>query len=348
MHEQDSSSKKGLYDMHVVSSVNADLENNSFVTWFEETSTHDEKYVFGNIKSSKKIVVFITSAFLKELSDPESTSSEEFHYALTHKGSENFIPVVLDEEMLDQKKWSGAIIKLTALKYINMTSDVFRKKNMQQLFVALRTEPSKGSTTHILDNIESKLTENKLTELNVKSQTSPAARQKKVPSSHHKVIIQQQRSFGSDRSQRAFGSGRRAYSAGKNGFSKGQRQFGSGKALSWTVVRNDSRKGSKGPWAGGRNYSNSSYDNGAMSANKIQQMFDADMNDILEMILDHGESRNGGGFSISYSKLMEQCGEEREVLSGLLNRARNKGVVEFTGDQLAGNIADDKRMISLR
>jgi len=109
-----------------VSIINTALKNRGLKTWF------DENKIEGNIRfkmaegidNTKCIVVFITKEYRDKVNglDMKDNCKYEFTYAMNQLGSQNMIPVIMDTEMRDQKKWKGELgAALGGMLYIDFS-----------------------------------------------------------------------------------------------------------------------------------------------------------------------------------------------------------------------------------
>ena len=112
-----------------VSRVNAMLNRMGVKTWFDEQQLGGQDVVLqitAGIDKAKCFVVFLTQRYMDKVNEPLDDRIDyckvEFRYAVTHKGAGRIIVVVMEPELLDITKWTGAVGGLigTGL-YINMT-----------------------------------------------------------------------------------------------------------------------------------------------------------------------------------------------------------------------------------
>jgi len=106
--------------------VNNALKKRGLNTWF------DENKLTGNIRfkmaegidNTKCIVVFITREYRDKVNgiDMKDNCKYEFSYAVNQIGSQNMIPVVMEEEMKDPKTWKGELgAALGSMLYIDLS-----------------------------------------------------------------------------------------------------------------------------------------------------------------------------------------------------------------------------------
>ena len=108
-----------------VKKVNMELQKRGLKTWFDETQMD------GNIRfrmaegidNTKCVVVFITKEYRDKVNGIDMTDNckYEFSYAMNQLGSQNMIPVVLETEMRDTKKWKGELgAALGSMMYVDL------------------------------------------------------------------------------------------------------------------------------------------------------------------------------------------------------------------------------------
>jgi endonuclease YncB( thermonuclease family) len=108
--------------------VNNALKNRGLNTWF------DENQLTGNIRfkmaegidNTKCAIVFITREYRDKVNgiDMKDNCKYEFSYAVNQLGPQNMIPVIMDQEMKDQKKWKGELgAALGSMMYLDLTCE---------------------------------------------------------------------------------------------------------------------------------------------------------------------------------------------------------------------------------
>ena len=111
---------------HFVKRVNMELQKRGLKTWF------DENQMDGNIRfrmaegidNTKCVVVFITKEYRDKVNGIDMTDNckYEFSYAMNQLGSQNMIPVILEAEMRDTKKWKGELgAALGSMMYVDLS-----------------------------------------------------------------------------------------------------------------------------------------------------------------------------------------------------------------------------------
>ena len=116
-------------------------------TWFDETQMD------GNIRfrmaegidNTKCVVVFITKEYRDKVNGIDMTDNckYEFSYAMNQLGSQNMIPVVLEAEMRDTKKWKGELgAALGSMMYVDLSVASLSKdqKETEETMIELKYE----------------------------------------------------------------------------------------------------------------------------------------------------------------------------------------------------------------
>ena len=119
--------------------VNRELQKRGWKTWF------DENQMDGNIRfrmaegidNTKCVVVFITREYRDKVNGIDMTDNckYEFSYAMNQLGSQNMIPVVLETEMRDTKKWKGELgAALGSMLYVDLSpTSLMKEETMLEL-----------------------------------------------------------------------------------------------------------------------------------------------------------------------------------------------------------------------
>jgi endonuclease YncB( thermonuclease family) len=108
--------------------VNYALKYRGLNTWF------DENQLSGNIRfkmaegidNTKCAIVFITKEYRDKVNgiDMKDNCKYEFSYAVNQLGPQNMIPVIMDHDLKDQKKWKGELgAALGCMMYIDLTCE---------------------------------------------------------------------------------------------------------------------------------------------------------------------------------------------------------------------------------
>jgi len=130
---------KDEHNHQIVSDINRALKESDVVTWFDEDRMEGNipQQMADGIDRSKKVVVFVTRRYMEKVNQSgHDNCKKEFQHAA---GRKTLIPVVLDPEMLDQKKWFGTLnLEIGPLKYIDMSTPDKRKANMAQLIEKIK------------------------------------------------------------------------------------------------------------------------------------------------------------------------------------------------------------------
>jgi len=146
-----------------VKKVNLELQKRGWKTWF------DENQMDGNIRfrmaegidNTKCVVVFITKEYRDKVNGIDMTDNckYEFSYAMNQLGSQNMIPVVLETEMRDTKKWKGELgAALGSMLYIDLSE-------MNETILELKYEDISRRIRKIVDREKRK--SNKITDKTV-------------------------------------------------------------------------------------------------------------------------------------------------------------------------------------
>lgn len=107
-----------------VAKINAALKSKGLITWFDEEKMEGnvrEKMLEG-INNCKCVVVFITKRYMdKVASDNAGDNCKlEFNFAALKKGNSKMVPVVMEPEVRNTKKWHGMVdFELSGLLYVD-------------------------------------------------------------------------------------------------------------------------------------------------------------------------------------------------------------------------------------
>ena len=135
----------------LVNKVNLELQKRGVKTWF------DENQIDGNIRfrmaegidNTKCFVVFITKEYRNKVNGMDMTDNckYEFSYAMNQLGSQNMIPIVLETEMRDTKKWKGELgAALGNMLYIDLT-DLFSDLKYEEIYQRILKIISRSNTS---------------------------------------------------------------------------------------------------------------------------------------------------------------------------------------------------------
>jgi hypothetical protein len=136
-----------------VKKVNLELQKRGLKTWF------DENQMDGNIRfrmaegidNTKCVVVFITKEYRDKVNGIDMTDNckYEFSYAMNQLGSQNMIPVVLETEMRDTKKWKGELgAALGSMLYVDLS---LSKDPKEETMLELKYEDISRKIRKIVD-----------------------------------------------------------------------------------------------------------------------------------------------------------------------------------------------------
>ena len=108
-----------------VAAVNRALKALGIVTWFDDERMEGQvrKKMAEGIENTHCIVVFITALYRDKVNggDMRDNCQYELSYAVEQLGPQKMIPVVMEPEMRDSKKWRGQLgAALGGLLYVDM------------------------------------------------------------------------------------------------------------------------------------------------------------------------------------------------------------------------------------
>ena len=127
-----------------VKKVNAALKTRGLKTWLDENRIDGSirfKMAEG-IDNTKCVVVFITKEYREKVNgvDMKDNCKYEFSYAMNQLGSQNMVPVILEPEMRDTRKWKGELgAALGSMLYVDLSdtynlSETEYEKKMDEVF----------------------------------------------------------------------------------------------------------------------------------------------------------------------------------------------------------------------
>jgi hypothetical protein len=122
------------------------------------------------IDNTKCVVVFITKEYRDKVNGIDMTDNckYEFSYAMNQLGSQNMIPVVLETEMRDTKKWKGELgAALGSMLYVDLSLSTDTKlskdpKETEETMIELKYEDISRKIRKIVDR--EKRRSNKITD----------------------------------------------------------------------------------------------------------------------------------------------------------------------------------------
>ncbi|RYH22438.1 TIR domain-containing protein [archaeon] len=123
-----------------VQAINAALKAKGLLTWMDEQLPRPDMivtHVCKGIDRSRSMVLFLTKSYIDKVmaNGPTDNCALEFTYTLSKKHPEFFIPVVFEEELLDQNRWPGAIgMGLGQSQVVNFIDDTNFDQKVDELF----------------------------------------------------------------------------------------------------------------------------------------------------------------------------------------------------------------------
>jgi len=134
----------------LVANINHELTKRGLKTWF------DEEKIEGNIRykmaegidNTKCVVVFITKEYRDKVNgiDMRDNAKYEFTYSMTQHGSQYMIPVIMDADMRDTKKWKGELgAALGSILYVDLSDPTELDKKYDDLYKRINHIATKRS-----------------------------------------------------------------------------------------------------------------------------------------------------------------------------------------------------------
>ena len=131
-----------------VKKVNGALKTRGLKTWLDENRIDGSirfKMAEG-IDNTKCVLVFITKEYRDKVNgmDMKDNCEYEFSYAMNQLGSQNMIPVILEPEMRDTRKWKGELgAALGSMLYVDLSetynlSETDYEKKMDEVFKRIK------------------------------------------------------------------------------------------------------------------------------------------------------------------------------------------------------------------
>jgi hypothetical protein len=114
----------------VVSNINVALKKRGISTWLDENKINGGSIRFKmaeGIDNTKCVLVFITKEYREKVNgiDMKDNCKYEFTYAVNQLGAQNMIPIIMEPEMKDTRKWKGELgAALGSMLYIDFSSDI--------------------------------------------------------------------------------------------------------------------------------------------------------------------------------------------------------------------------------
>ena len=123
--------------------INEFLCKKGIKTWF------DEKTINGNIRfkmaegidNTKCFIVFITKEYREKVNgkDMKDNCKYEFCYAMNQLGSQNMIPIIMEEEMKDTSNWKGELgAALANILYIDFSDNTKIEKKYDEIYKRIK------------------------------------------------------------------------------------------------------------------------------------------------------------------------------------------------------------------
>ena len=137
-----------------VSSINRELNNLGYQTWFdEEKKSGSIVHAVGKgIDETNGVIVFITKRYLEKVNGNKADDNckLEFNYAARRKTTTKMVPVVMEESVREQKTWTGMVgIILGGELYIDMSGELENRTYLRKQVKKLQKElQSKGIQSH--------------------------------------------------------------------------------------------------------------------------------------------------------------------------------------------------------
>ena len=97
-----------------VKKLNEALKAANMKTWFDADRLHGHvcQSMTEGIDNSEKVAVFITERYIDKVAQMyglDDTCRQEYEYSVTTKGIKNIIPIVMEPQCRDLRKWHGSI-----------------------------------------------------------------------------------------------------------------------------------------------------------------------------------------------------------------------------------------------
>ena len=114
----------------IVANINIALKKRGVSTWLDETKIDGGNIRFKmaeGIDNTKCILVFITREYREKVNgmDMKDNCKYEFTYAVNQLGAQNMIPIIMEPEMKDARKWKGELgAALGSMLYIDFSSSI--------------------------------------------------------------------------------------------------------------------------------------------------------------------------------------------------------------------------------
>ena len=128
---------KGRDNHERVAVVNDRLNRRGYTTWFDAkkmTGQIRERMAEG-VDNTDCVIVFVTAQYMRKLNtrDLADNCYFEYHRAVQQRTPENMLCVIMEEEMMDQRKWVGPLKEdLCNTLFVTMHKDFNDEKYLKQ------------------------------------------------------------------------------------------------------------------------------------------------------------------------------------------------------------------------
>lgn len=138
--DADSTDVYGRSVMERVRAIGNGLRAKGLLIWFDEEPTNKETViakVCGGVDRSRSLVCFFTKSYFDKVMShtPGERCAIEFNYTLSKKHPDFIVPVVLEEQLLDQSQWPGSIgVALGSASFVNFIDDNGFEQKIDELY----------------------------------------------------------------------------------------------------------------------------------------------------------------------------------------------------------------------
>ena len=137
--------KLGRNNHDRVSTINKELKNLGYRTWFDEERIKGEivNRMADGIERTQCVIVFITKKYLDKVTGERANDNcrLEFDYAARTKSSSKMIAVVMEKDMCDTTKWKRLVgMHIGGKKFIDMSGEFNDKTYLNQTMKHLQDE----------------------------------------------------------------------------------------------------------------------------------------------------------------------------------------------------------------
>mmetsp|Transcript_3545 Transcript_3545/g.5029 ORF Transcript_3545/g.5029 Transcript_3545/m.5029 type:complete len:333 (-) Transcript_3545:479-1477(-) len=146
-----------------VAEINSALQAKGLITWFDEEKIEGavRKKMEEGIFHCKCVVVFITKRYMEKVaSDNAGDNCQlEFNYAAHVKTNNKMVPVVMEPEMCNTKKWRGPVaLDLITKLYVNFKEPILTPEMVDKLYssiISIIKKPLKSMMESLLKSLAS-------------------------------------------------------------------------------------------------------------------------------------------------------------------------------------------------